>query len=206
MVCGLRSVVGGLQLVVCGRSVVCGVWLVVCGLWSVVFSLWFVVFGLWSVAGGLPLVVCDGWSVFDLWLVCGVWCVVCGVWCACVCVWYRTLHTLFRRRSGNLFWRRSCDVPVTVGTSPEGRQNRLLERRQNSGKYTQFWAHTRRTARTTAPGGGDLGNRGKQINYPPLRWLGPRSSAWGLEGRVKPNHLPRSGWAPGRLPGVWKGE
>ena len=46
-----------------------------------------------------------------------------------------------------------------------------------------------------SPGGGrgDLGNRGKQINYPPLRWLVPSSSASGLEGRVKPNYPPRSG-------------
>ena len=42
--------------------------------------------------------------------------------------------TLFRRRSNNLFRRRSGDVRVAVGTSPERRRNRLLERRRNSGK------------------------------------------------------------------------
>ena len=38
--------------------------------------------------------------------------------------------TLFRRRSNNLFRRRSGDVAVAAGT----RQNRLLGRRRNTGK------------------------------------------------------------------------
>ena len=203
VVFGLWPVAGGLWLVVYGWWSVVGLWYVVCGVWLVVCGLWFVV-GLWSVVCGLWLVVRGWWSVVGLWLVCGVWCVV----CVCVCVWYRTLHTLFRRRSGNLFWRSSGDVPVTVGT---------LERRQNVAT-TCCWNVTRRVENTHSSGraqgalralqpwgGRTLGNRGKQINYPPLRWLGPRSSAWGLEGRVKPNYLPRSGWAPGRLPRVLKG-
>ena len=37
----------------------------------------------------------------------------------------------FRRRSNNLFRRRSGDVPAATGTSPERRRNRLLERRRN---------------------------------------------------------------------------
>ena len=74
-----------------------------------------------------------------------------------------------------------------------------MENAHSSGRDKAHCAHC------NPGGGGDLGHRGEQINYPPLRWLGPRSSAWGLEGRVKPNYPPRSGWAPGRLPGVLKG-
>ena len=94
--------------------------------------------------------------------------------------------TLFRRRSNNLFRRRSGDVPVAAGTSPERCQNRLLERRRTSGKYTHFRARTGRTTCTTAPGGGGIyykwhNNRGVlgfSPSHPQQRILAPLW-AWG---------------------------